>query len=82
MPTAVNAMATLVPIWRAFDSALVSVEVPPLTKKEPRMEATMPTRAMAMGNASREMLVVALACSAPRPRAKATSEIGAIIDPA
>ena len=75
-------MATLVPMCSALESAFVSVEVEPLTKKEPMIEASMPAKAMAIGNERREMLVTAEACSAPSPRANATSEIGARIDPA
>ncbi len=80
--TAVIIIAELVPMWRALLRAFVSVESPPFTRNEPRIEASMPTKAMAMGNDRREMLVVADACSAPSPRAKATSEIGAMIEPA
>ena len=75
-------MATLVPMCRALASALVSVDGDPFTKKEPTIEASIPARAMAIGNDSSEMFVMADACSAPSPRAKATSEIGARIDPA
>ena len=46
------------------------------------IEAIIPAKAMAIGNDSSEMLVIALACSAPRPSANATSEMGAMMEPA
>ena len=79
---ATSPMATLVPLCSALESSFVSVEVEPPTKKEPMVEASMPANAIAMGNERSEMLVTAEACSAPRPRANATSEMGARIDPA
>jgi hypothetical protein len=69
-------------MWRALERAFESVESPPLTKKEPMIEASMPTRAMAIGNTRREIVTSWVAFSADRPRAKATREIGARIEPA
>ena len=82
MATTVRAMATLVPMWSALESAFESVESPPFTKKEPMIEAIIPTRAMAIGNMRSEIVTSSVAFSAARPPAKATSVIGARIAPA
>ena len=80
--TAVMPMATLVPRCSARLSALVSVEVPPRTRNEPEDRREHADAAMASGKTRSEMLASSLAASAPSARAKAASEIGAMIDPA
>ncbi len=82
-------MATLVPMCSALLSACESVEEPPRTKNEPMIDATMPTNAIANGYINKLMTLASPACDASTPAvlapatmdAKATNEIGAMIEP-
>ena len=78
----VISIAIFVPICNACERAFESVDFPPFTKKEPIIEATMPAKAIAIGNTSNEIVTDCVAFSAAKPVAKATKDIGAIIEPA
>ena len=84
VPAIVSPIATLVPLCNAWLRALESVESPPLTRKEPSIEAIIPTSAIAIGNISCPITPdeVASAASSPPVTAKAVRATGAIIDPA
>ena len=58
------------------------MDSPPRTRKEPSIDVSIPAKAIAKGNNRREIFVDTEASSAVSPRAKATRDIGAIIEPA
>ena len=77
----VRPMATLVPMWSCFDRALTSGLSLPRTANEPMMAPIIPTKAMAMGNTSNCTMGPSPATSAVRPKLKAVSATGAMIEP-